>query len=253
MFEILSKILCREVAMKKIDFHSHIIHGIDDGAQNVKVALDMLKDSFYQGADIIVATPHFKGSNTDIKEFINRRNFNFKELMQKAKETSSQIPYVYLGAEVAICPGVSKFEDLNSLCIEGTNCILLEMPNSYWYDAIFDEIYKIIVKRGLTPIIAHVDRYHPKKTGVEQYYKLFAMDVVLQINASGFCSFFSRKKITKLIRNNIEHRFVIGSDCHDLRYRKNYFKKAYNQIKRCFGKEFLNEVFLLSEKILQKK
>ncbi len=253
MFEILSKILCREVAMKKIDFHSHIIHGIDDGAQNVKVALDMLKDSFSQGTDIIVATPHFKGSNTDINEFINKRNFNFRELMQKAKECSSQIPDVCLGAEVAISPCISEFEDLNSLCIEGTNCILLEMPNSYWYDAIFDEIYKIIAKRGLRPVIAHVERYNPRKTGLEQYSKLFAMDLILQINATAFCSLFARRKARSIVTKKIERGFVLGSDCHDFKYRKNYFKKACDQIERCFGEDFLNEIFLLSKKILQRK
>ena len=236
--------------MKKVDFHSHVIPNIDDGAKDFDTALKMLEDSFCQGVDLMVATPHFKGTEKDIDKFISNRNDNFDLLMQKVGESSIQIPKVCLGAEVLICPGISDFKDLGSLCIEGTDYILLEMPNSYWYDAIFDEIYKIILKKGLTPIIAHVERYSPRKTGVEQYYKLFTMDIVLQINTSAFCSFFSRKKAQNIIKYNSEHSIVLGSDCHDLIYRKTCFKKACYQISRNMGNDFIDKIFLTSENIL---
>lgn len=238
--------------MKKIDFHSHVIPNIDDGAQNIEIALKMLEDSTLQGVDVMVATPHFKGTDKDIEKFIIKRNRNFEHLKQTAEENAIKIPKLYSGAEVVIYPGISDFDNLHELCIEGTDYILLEMPYSYWYDAIFDEIYKIAVKKGLTPIIAHVERYSPKKTGNEQYYKLFIMDLVLQINATAFCSFFSRKKIKTLI-NNTESNFVIGSDCHDLKNRKSYFEKACELIKKNWGKDFLNDIFSVSENILANK
>jgi len=239
--------------MKKIDFHSHIIPNIDDGAQDFDTALKMLEDSFSQGVDSMIATPHFKGTEKDIDGFLSNRNYNFELLMKRAAEKSIQIPKVYLGAEVLITPDISNFNDLRSLCIEGTDYILLEMPNSYWYDAIFDEIYKIILKKGLTPIIAHIERYSPRKTGAEQYYKLFTMDVVLQVNTLAFCSLISRKKVESIIKYNPEHSLVIGSDCHDLKYRKNCFKKACEQISKKMDKDFINKIFLTSENILNNK
>ena len=45
--------------MLVIDFHSHILPGIDDGSRNVEKSLGMLQISASQGVDIIAATSHF--------------------------------------------------------------------------------------------------------------------------------------------------------------------------------------------------
>ena len=42
-----------------VDFHTHILPGIDDGSPDVKTSLEMLKMLRGQGVDKIVATPHF--------------------------------------------------------------------------------------------------------------------------------------------------------------------------------------------------
>lgn len=49
-----------------IDFHSHILPGIDDGARNLETSLAMLDMIKAYHADIMLATPHFyasRGSN----------------------------------------------------------------------------------------------------------------------------------------------------------------------------------------------
>jgi len=42
-----------------IDFHSHILWNIDDGAKNFKTSLNMIKNSIDDGVSYICATPHF--------------------------------------------------------------------------------------------------------------------------------------------------------------------------------------------------
>ena len=42
-----------------IDFHSHILPGVDDGPQNMEDSLSMLRSSFLQGVDLVVSTSHF--------------------------------------------------------------------------------------------------------------------------------------------------------------------------------------------------
>jgi len=237
--------------MNKIDFHSHILPHIDDGAKDIETAIKILEESFRQGVDGIVATPHFKGNEEDVLPFVDNRQKILEEVEKRAKELSVEIPKIYYGAEVAVSPGLSEFTNLRSLCIENTDYILLEMPYSYWYDAIFDEIYKIIVKRGLIPVIAHIERYFIKKTNKEQYSKLFVMDIVLQFNAVSFCSFNSRKRVKNIMKDNYELPFVLGSDCHDLGYRKTLYKKACHSIIKSFGEDFFNNMILTAEKILK--
>ena len=45
--------------MRKIDIHSHILPGIDDGASDEKQSLAMLKMAAADGITDIIATPHF--------------------------------------------------------------------------------------------------------------------------------------------------------------------------------------------------
>ena len=41
-----------------IDFHSHILPGIDDGSRNVKMSLAMIEELSRQGVYTICATSH---------------------------------------------------------------------------------------------------------------------------------------------------------------------------------------------------
>lgn len=239
--------------MKKIDFHSHVIPHIDDGAKDTSTAIKMLEESRRQGVDGIIATPHFKGYEKDVEGFVLKRERMLEILQKRAEAQSADIPRIYSGAEVAVCSGLSEYTNLRSLCIENTDYILLEMPYSYWYDSTFDEVYKIIAKRGLIPIIAHIERYAEEKIDWEQYNKLLAMNVILQFNASSFCSFIIRKKIKQIIKNSSNLPIVLGSDCHDLGYRKTYFKKACDKIKKIYGKDFFNQIIMTADDILQNK
>lgn len=56
-----------------IDFHSHILPGIDDGARNLETAMGMLSQVREQHVDIMVATPHFYASRDRIDTFLQRR------------------------------------------------------------------------------------------------------------------------------------------------------------------------------------
>ena len=52
--------------MQIIDFHSHILPGIDDGARNVQTSLSMLDMVAAQHVDVMIATPHFYASRDRI-------------------------------------------------------------------------------------------------------------------------------------------------------------------------------------------
>ena len=42
-----------------IDVHSHILPKIDDGSKSVEMSIEMMKQSYAQGIDTMIATPHF--------------------------------------------------------------------------------------------------------------------------------------------------------------------------------------------------
>ena len=55
-----------------IDFHSHVLPGIDDGSKDVSESLEMLRLSLLEGTDIIVATPHFYVDRSSITSFLDK-------------------------------------------------------------------------------------------------------------------------------------------------------------------------------------
>ena len=44
-----------------IDFHTHILPGIDDGSSDLQMSMAMLNEERHQGVDVVVLTPHFLG------------------------------------------------------------------------------------------------------------------------------------------------------------------------------------------------
>ena len=55
-----------------IDFHSHILPGVDDGSQSVQESLAMLKMEAEQGIQHVIATPHFYPKHDSPEHFLER-------------------------------------------------------------------------------------------------------------------------------------------------------------------------------------
>ena len=55
-----------------IDFHSHILPGMDDGSSSPEESLAMLEVSAEQGVDEIFATSHFYPDEEDPASFLAR-------------------------------------------------------------------------------------------------------------------------------------------------------------------------------------
>ena len=142
-----------------IDVHSHILPELDDGAQSLELALNMLKESTLQGVTDVVSTSHcYPKTEADIINFLNKRKSSYDVLCSGMESIDTSLPHIHQGCEVNMLTDISDFENISTLCIENTNYILIEMPYSPWSDWMIDSVYKLIL-RGLKPIMAHIDRY----------------------------------------------------------------------------------------------
>ena len=66
-----------------IDFHTHILPGMDDGAETVQQSIKMLRMLRKQGVDRVALTPHFYAHRESVDSFLDRRQTAFEQL-QKA-------------------------------------------------------------------------------------------------------------------------------------------------------------------------
>ena len=137
-----------------IEYHCHILPGIDDGAKDAETSLAMIEMMKEQGIERIAATPHFYAHREkSVADFMKKRQAAFDKIRDKAAVSD-----IRLGAEVSIEHGISELPDIEKLAIEGTRMILLELPYRAYAKWMSEEIYNIGAEYKLKVILAHVHR-----------------------------------------------------------------------------------------------
>lgn len=226
------------------DLHTHILPGMDDGSKNTDTSLMMLKSEYEQGVDTVALTPHFYRDMEKPREFLLRRAAARDTLWTAIHALSAEerraLPELRLGSEVAWVPGMADWSELRELCYEGTSFLLLEPPFHPWDDVFFNDLYDLM-NRGITPVIAHIDRYlSAQKSRTLQ--QLFALRLPTQISAEPFLHFHSRGRMLRCITEGRAQLLI--SDCHDLSRRPPNLGAAMNVIRKKFGagaRRFFNE------------
>ena len=137
-----------------IDFHTHIIPGVDDGSASPEMSAEMLELLKSQGVQKVVLTPHYYRESGTVDEFCNRRDKAFLNLMDYINKNASDVPEMIVASEVKLSYGMNELENLDLLCVSGTKVILLEMPYEKWSDWMYNEIYALCAK-GYIPVMVH--------------------------------------------------------------------------------------------------
>lgn len=219
-----------------IDFHSHILPGIDDGSKSCEQSVAMLKTLASQGITKVIATPHFY-PNQDINEFISNRQESYEKLMDFIREKEvGPIPEILLGAEVLVGAELANSSELHRLCIENTSYMLLEMPYGVWASWVHQVVDEIIA-RGMTPIMAHIERFEGI-VGIDAINTLMQKEVLGQMNTYSLGAATTGKLCKKLIKHQMVH--VIGSDVHRVRQLEQV-AKGREVLLQHFGEGQLNQ------------
>ena len=142
--------------MPVIDFHSHILPGIDDGSKDLETSLEMLRMSAAQGVTDMVATPHFYASKEGFETYLEKRIHAFETL---CASRTPDMPQIRLGAEVAFFKGISQAEKIEELAEQTGRILLLEMPFMEWTDRDIQEVERMASCGRYTLMLAHLERY----------------------------------------------------------------------------------------------
>ena len=235
--------------MSRVDFHSHILPGIDDGSKSEAQSYEMLKAEKLHGVDKVLATPHFYPDEYAPKAFVERREASYRRLMNYIGSQKENLPTIIQGAEVLLGVETADLEDLRLLAIQGTDAILIELPYTQLQEWMYESIEKIRVVHHLTPVIAHVERYVSFQKDVEAIYRLMSMEGVLgQVNTRAILDAKTRRLCQQLIGHHLVH--VIGSDAHRVRHLKE-LDRAYGYISKKHGHKRLNRMHQQADALLR--
>ncbi len=216
-----------------IDFHSHILPGMDDGSRSMEESLQLLQKLQEQGVDILVATPHFYGDRETPESFLARR----REVLDRLRQGIPEGMRLLAGAEVRYYEGLGRLPQLPDLCMEDTDILLLEMPEQRWTEHMIGELLHMAGRLRL--MIAHVERvvaFQKKDT----LARLAQRGVLFQGNAGFFLGRLSRHRAFRMLEEGRLH--VLGSDCHNMTTRPPRLAEARQKIARRFGPEFVEQM-----------
>lgn len=210
-----------------VDFHTHILPGIDDGSKDVLQTECMLREMNSQGINTVVATPHFDMRLESVDDFLKRRDKAISGLSLE----SPDFPRVIIGAEVFCC-GIdfSRIENLKRLCIGQTDYMLVETYFSKLDEGFVMNMRNLMFERNITPILAHVERYYFIGKNSLIIHRLCLEGMILQMNAEAFIKRSTRRKAFNLLKK--ESIGLLGSDCHDIQKRPPNLKAAVEIIKK---------------------
>ena len=230
-----------------IDFHSHILPGIDDGSKSLEMSIQMLRMEAQQGVERVIATPHFYPQYDTPERFLRRRGAAESTLREEMQKHTG-LPALSVGAEVYYFPGISDSEVISELTIDQKRCILIEMPTSSWTEAMYRELEGIYVKRGLIPIVAHIDRYIGRFHNRGILKRLEHMPVLIQANAEFFLEKYTSSMALRMLKKDGIH--LLGSDCHDLSSRKPNLQGALELINRRLGRDAMEGILSYQRNVL---
>lgn len=222
-----------------VDFHTHILPGIDDGSKSLQESISLLRAEAEQGICHVVATPHFYARNDRLDQFLERRA-RAEEALRREMAKYGGLPEITVGAEVSFFRKMSESELLPRLTIGRKRYMLIEMPSSPWTEDMFEELRRIYERQSITPVIAHVDRYiGPLRTyGIPG--RLERLPVLVQANSGFFMKAATQPLAMRMLRSGQIH--LLGSDCHNMTDRRPNLGEAVRRIEKKLGPEALAAV-----------
>lgn len=232
------------------DLHTHILPGMDDGAQTAQDSLTLLRMQWDQGVDAVVLTPHFYRDRERPEHFFARREMSFEALMAALDELPDRerdsMPRLILGAEVAWRPNLSDWAELPQFCIGNTKNLLLELPFTPWNDQLLHQIYDMVGRTGIMPIIAHLERYM-KLQRPELIREVLNLDVPVQISSELFLHAGSRRTGLNMLKRGQAH--LLASDCHNASSRKPSLAMAMSVVGKKLGAECVHNLTACADEL----
>ena len=224
--------------MKKIDIHSHILPGVDDGAKDEKQSLEMLKMAAADGITDIIATPHFhyrRGHATPAQ--IKAAAAKCQQLIKDAGLNIN----IYTGNELYYTHELLETVKAGeALTMADSDYVLLEFSPDTERRKIQNAVYQFL-SEDYYPIIAHMERYMAFQKHPDFAYAISDMGAYFQLNAGSLlgAAGWNTKRFAKSMMKNDMIQFV-ATDTHDEKERPPRFGKTAEWIEKKYGE---SEVF----------
>ena len=77
-----------------MDFHTHILPGIDDGSSSIEESVEMIKMLKVQGVREVLLTPHFYAYLSSVESFAKERASAMNKLSEAIKKRGHRYYFI---------------------------------------------------------------------------------------------------------------------------------------------------------------
>ena len=233
-----------------IDIHSHVLFEIDDGAESLKESLKLCLDSYRNGCDDLVLTPHFFEYD-ELSVFIQERDEKV-EILRKALEERKIPLRIHAGAELFLADDIFNAGNLDALTINGSRYMLCEMSLMPFDTRFMMKWFDNLIDRGYIPVLAHPERYYEIHRDYSLLEDLLDRGVVFQVNIDSLIG-LNGPEAQDLAIALVErgHAPIIASDAHDTEYRHTRIIEKLNELPDDITEEMVENCLIVNpQKIL---
>ena len=225
------------------DIHSHLLYGVDDGAETEKQMQSILDAAYADGVRTICATPHYHpgyfGDNTEAVDIAFR---SLKEYDVKYPDLA-----LCLGNELRYGRGFDEWIKSGACrSLNGSRYVLTDFLEHDDADYIVGSALRVL-NAGYTPILAHAERYESFHRDMREIDYLRSCGVLIQVDAqSPFGGWGRGSKIRS--RQLIKARLadIVASDAHDTMSRPPILSGCYEYVKDTCGAEYADALFKIN-------
>ncbi len=225
------------------DLHSHILPGLDDGAQSMQDTLLMADMAARCGTRKIVCTPHCSTDDPNL-------SYRLEQIINRTQQANAilyqeRIPIrLYPGMEFLCAENPSIFlERGDFLTLAGSRYLLIEFSFDIRSSAIQDAA-STVARHGLIPIIAHPERYDCVQWTPDMVRGWVSQGWLIQINRGSITGNFGQEAYDTaawiLYRRLAQ---LVASDAHGIDFRTPDLMQGYHWALHNCGQEYADVLF----------
>ena len=220
------------------DIHCHILPGVDDGAKNTDIALELIEREMEAGVETIILTPHFRKEmfEPSMDDIWNA----YEDLVDQTQGKNIRL---YLGCEFHA--NMEMVETLNKglrPTLANSSYVLTEF-SSLSTKAFIKERADALLMNGYRPIIAHIERYRALRKDFDLIDELIEMGCEMQVNADaviGKEGLGTQRFCKKLMQADMLH--YVASDAHNLKGRTTRLDECCEYLKKHMGRLYTSRI-----------
>ena len=225
-----------------IDLHSHFLPGIDDGAKDMDMTLDMLRQAENIGFKALVATPHINEYTTP--DIILQITQIFEQVVSEKNSAGINLELA-LSGEIQFDANLLNWVQYDFLKIgKKKKYIIFELPIQGLPINIEDIIFQLGLK-GVIPVLAHPERNTYIQRHPERLNKWIELGCVMQMNAGSLTGNFG-SAIKQLSWQMLEKQKIhlVSSDAHNTGRRSYQLHiTAYQQVINRLDEDYAISLF----------